>query len=78
MRIHNRSKLMSKILKLQKKFQKLLKKYNSIPWERWNRNKPDFVEEDPKLIKIGQSMAKRYTKINSKKNVFCFTIMSRL
>ncbi len=78
MKIHNRSKLMSKILKLQKRFHKLLKKYNSIPWERWNRDKPDFVEEDPKLIKIGQSMANCYTEMNSKKNVFCFTIMSKV
>ena len=77
MRIHNRSKLMSKILLNEKLFcEKLLEK-NDLPDVIWKGQVQRLTLKN-ELDEFLQILAECYTKINSKKKVFCFTIMSRL
>lgn len=78
MKVHNRSELMSKILKHEKKFRKRLKVLDSIPWIRWNIKKPNLVQKDSELNKISERLGKLYQIINTPDNQFCFQIMSKL
>jgi hypothetical protein len=77
MRIHNSSKLMSKILLNEKLFIEKLSEKDNLPDVIWKGQAQRLTLKN-ELNEFLQILAECYTKINSKKKVFCFTIMSRV
>ena len=77
MRIHNRSKFMSKILLNEKLFCEKLSEKDSLPDVIWKGQSQRLIIKNELNI-ILQILADCYTKMNSKKKVFCFKIMSKI
>ena len=77
MTIQNRSKLMSKILLNEKLLCEKLREENNLPDVIWKRQAYRMTIKDELNI-ILQILSDCYTRMNSKKNVFCFTIMSKI
>ena len=76
MRIHNRSKLMSKILLNEQLLRSNIYDRSEIPKDMSLNytKKRELFSEKQELLQI---LSKCYRKMNKKINVFCFKIMSK-
>lgn len=77
MKIHNRSKTMSKILLNEKLFCEKLLEENDLPDVIWKGQAARMTIKN-ELKEFLQILSDCYMKMNSKNNVFCFKVMSKL
>lgn len=76
--IQNRSSLMTNTIDLENQFKSRQSEIESLPWVRWGIEKPNFIEVDDKLRSLAYNLSDYYCRINRKKKVFTFKIMSRI